>query len=61
MYSNTYQVYLSNSGVNLSGITPATITFDPSTLGTSKFVYKIIYNFGDEQEETVIYTKYFWK
>lgn len=58
MYSNTYQVYLSNSGVNLSGITPATITFDPSTLGTSKFVYKIIYNFGDEQEETVIYTKY---
>lgn len=58
MHSNAYQVNLNNSGVTVNGITPATITFDPSSLNTSKFVYKIIYNFGDGKEETVIYTKY---
>lgn len=58
MYYNNYQLLLLSNNVTLAGVTPASITFDPSGVSTSEFAYTLVYDFGDNTQQTVTYTKY---
>lgn len=62
---NLYNISLTSNILNISGITPAKITFDPSLYieskgfgVTSKLVYQISYQFNENTIQDVIYTVY---